>query len=65
MTRTQTEARIVAEQNWRRIGDLDADERAVIRERHFGWEKAKPSLLADIFQCSIGTITAVLRRGPE
>lgn len=41
---------------------LTTDDMRVIRERHFGWEKAAPALLAQIFNVSHQMITAVLRR---
>lgn len=37
------------------------DEISVIRERHFGWEEATPSLLAAVFGTSIQHITSILR----
>jgi hypothetical protein len=55
------EGRAVGERNWRRIGNLTDDEKSVIRERHFGWEKATPALLADVFLTPVQTIVAVLR----
>lgn len=39
------------------------EEIAVIRERHFGWEEATPSLLAAVFGTSIQHITAILKDG--
>lgn len=41
---------------------LSDDDIRIIRERHFGWECAPPSLLARIFGVSHQTITAILRR---
>ena len=41
---------------------LTFDEMRVIRERHFGWEQAKPGLLANVFGVSVQKITAVLKR---
>ena len=43
---------------------LTPNEIEVIRERHFGWEKAPPKLLADVFRVSVQMIAAVLRRKP-
>lgn len=40
---------------------LSANDREVIRARHYGSEKATPSLLAAIFGVSVQKITAVLR----
>lgn len=39
---------------------LSENEIAVIRERHFGWEKATPALLARVFGVSPQRITAIL-----
>lgn len=45
----------------RAIHDLTADERAVIRKRHRGWESASPGLLALVFSVPVQAINAVLR----
>lgn len=42
---------------------FSADEIAVIRERHFGWEKVTPAQLAAIFGTTHQHITAVLKGG--
>lgn len=39
---------------------LSDDEKRVICERHFGWEKATPTLLAAVFGVSRQRITAIL-----
>jgi hypothetical protein len=39
---------------------LTDDEIHTIRERHYGWERATPKLLADVFGVSVQRITAVL-----
>jgi len=51
----------VCERNWRRIHDFSADERAVIRERYHGWEKANTATLADIFRTTTNTIRSIVR----
>lgn len=43
---------------------LTDDDRRVIRERYFGWEGAKPDLLAQVFGVSVQVISAVLRQRP-
>lgn len=48
----------------RYIGDLSDDDRRVIRERHFGWERATPSLLAAVFRVSVQAINATLKQRP-
>lgn len=40
------------------------DEIHVIRERHFGWERATFSTLAAIFDVHVNTIAAICRRKP-
>lgn len=40
---------------------LTANDRVVIRARHFGWEHASPGLLAKVFGVSVQRITAVLK----
>lgn len=41
--------------------ELTANDHDVIRERHFGWEKATPSLLAAVFGVPTQKITAILK----
>jgi hypothetical protein len=41
---------------------LSPNDIAVIRERHTGWEKASPKILADVFGVSVQRITAVLKQ---
>lgn len=48
-------------ETWERV--FSADEIAVIRERHFGWEKASPAQLAAIFGTTHQRITAILKEG--
>ena len=44
-----------------RLGcSLTENDRDVIRERHFGWERATPKLLAAVFGVSVQQITAIL-----
>lgn len=38
-----------------------ADDRRVIAERHFGWEKAPYALLAKVFSVHPNTIAAICR----
>lgn len=45
----------------RTIADLTADERAVIRQRHRGWEGASPGLLGLVFSVPVQAINAVLK----
>lgn len=42
---------------------LSANDRVVIRARHYGWEHASPGLLAKVFGVPVQRITAVLK-GP-
>lgn len=42
----------------RALSENDID---VIRERHFGWENATPSLLAAVFGVSVQRISSILR----
>jgi hypothetical protein len=42
---------------------LTQDDMDVIRARHYGWEKAKPGLLAKVFGVSVQKINAVLKSG--
>lgn len=42
---------------------LTPDDIRVIRERHFGWEKASPGLLAAVFGVSTQKITSTLKKG--
>lgn len=48
----------------RERADLTANDIEVIRERHFGWEKASPKQLAAIFGVSHQRITAILNTPP-
>jgi hypothetical protein len=41
--------------------DFSQNEIDVIRERHFGWERATPKLLAAVFGVSVQKITAILK----
>lgn len=54
-----------ARREQRTIADLTADERRVIRARHFGWECASLGLLALVFRVPVQAITAVLATGKE
>lgn len=51
----------VSREPTRTIADLSDDERAVIRNRHFGWESASPGLLALVFSVPVQAVNAVLR----
>lgn len=41
--------------------ELSENEKVVIRERHFGWEKAPAALLALVFGVSRQRIAAILK----
>lgn len=41
------------------------DERAVIRDRHTGWERASTALLGEIFHTTPQTIAAICRGTPK
>lgn len=43
------------------LGGLTDNDKAVIRERHFGWEKASFALLAAVFVVHPNTIAAICR----
>jgi hypothetical protein len=45
----------------RRIGDFTENEKAVIRERKNGWEKASVATLAAVFSATAQTIATILR----
>lgn len=48
----------------RRTREFTAEERAVIRERHYGWELASCSDLAAIFNTTPQAIAAICRTVP-
>lgn len=43
----------------RPLASFTPDERAVIRERHFGWEQAPFALLARVFDTHANTIRTI------